>query len=386
MKYGIEFRDGEIRFASLPLWQGAQDTAGVRLALPLSLGVDPRGYLRQTTPPETQRSIIDGYGKGDYVHFTPPPGSSAWADQLGRSQVAFISKYGAFTSDARVLEIGAGSGYVAAEIAREFRTARPVIVDPALIDCVDPRIEVVAEYFPTEKLAKREFDRILSFNCLEHVEDPFAFLQQIRSHLSENGRAILSFPETSRQFERGDLNVISHEHISYFNKETAEALLESAGLIPIATDVRDDSLWVVVQPTTLPVRRNHTFDGKVYLERAWTAFDTAISESRDAIQKHLASGDLVGFHGATNGLNTFLFATGLRGERIAIFDGDTTKVGKYVAASPTPIRHCDDPDYSLAAVIFVSAMTFYPEIVRGAACRHHIAESKFRPLFGSCPV
>ncbi len=381
MKDFLEICGAEIRFPSLPVWHGPQESPGMGPLLPLSLGQDSMGYFRQTTPIETRREIVEAYGNESYVHFTLPPGLSDWANRLGRTQIKFILENGDFCAGAGVLEIGGGSGLVSAEIAHEFETAKPVVIDPALRKCSDQEIEIITDYFPSRQLSQRTFDRVLSFNCLEHVDDPYSFLTEIHRSLRQGGRAILSFPDTERQFESGDLNVVSHEHLSYFDRESALNLLRSAGLEPVAFDSHEDSLWIAAEKTDLPAQKLHKIRETGSLVKAGNAFRDSVARGQELVISHLERGKLVGFHGATNGLNSFLHSTNIHSDRIICFDGDISKKGKYLPAALQPIRHCSDESYKQVSVIFVSAMTYFGEIVADGRTKYGLSGDVFVPLF-----
>ena len=358
----IEWADRELRIAELPLWQGLRAQPGVRRTFPFSIGEDANGLIHQTTPEAVRRAVTDAYAREDYAHITPPPGASAWANRLGRHQLDFVERWAAPGEDLSVLEIGAGSDFVATAIQRAWPAARYTVVDPSLRRAGD--FEVIADYFPTDKLAGRRFGLILSFNCLEHVEEPAAFLRSLRGLLAPgDGRAILSFPDTERQLRAGDLNALTHEHMSYFTRDSALRLMARCGLRPLACETDEESLWIVVEAEAGGSDTDREkAAGSGLLPQVGDRFTDRLQRRAREVTVALRHGEGLAFHGANNGLNNFWYLAGLGDvENAQVFDCDRGKTGRYLPALPQPVRHCEDASYRDADRVYVSATMYFAE-------------------------
>ena len=65
---------------------------------------------------------------------------------------------------------------------------------------------------------------------LEHVPDPLAFLQQVKCHLTSNGKAVISVPDCTDEIRAGDPSILFHEHLNYFDAGSLKRLIGFAGM------------------------------------------------------------------------------------------------------------------------------------------------------------
>lgn len=365
-----------LSFASLPLWQGISSKAGIDVTAPFVLDRDDCGFYRQTTPSEILSSVVSSYADPVYTHITAPPGASPWADRFGEMQAAFCDNHARKGGD--ILEIGAGSLFLAEKLRRSLRPRSYVVVDPMVRDG-QKVAEILPTYFPARELDGRSFRTVLAFNSLEHAMDPGVFLAAIRDRLEPGGRALISIPDIGRCFSTHDLNVFLHEHISYFTPESFKALAHRTGLKAVHVHSDEDILWIVVEacdPRLVPAPGTAPFAN---IENGFIANLRAMSE---AVRGRLATDRVVAFHGATNGLNNFLHLARLADTpNIVVFDGDESKAGRFLPACPNPIRAVDDPSYAALPALFVSAMTYFEAIRRHAINRHGLYQKNIFPLF-----
>jgi hypothetical protein len=222
---------------------------------------------------------------------------------------------------------------------------------------------VVREYFSQEHCRGQEFDLIISLNCLEHVDDPVAFLLDIRGIASESdAKVVLVFPDIEQQFRNGDLNALLHEHLNYFTMNLATSLLERCGFRVLRADSDCDCLYLFLEAGGEPAI-THDLAMDSILETAATRFGKSLRYAYDRICKHLSRSETVALHGATNGLNNALYLMGLHREaKLLVFDGDDIKAGKYLPANPNLIRSSRDPEYARVGSVLVASLTFFQEI------------------------
>ena len=104
-----------------------------------------------------------------------------------------IRRAGAIDS-ARVLELGSGAGYGAAELAEAG-------LDVTAVDRVAPVPRARASGarffrgdFDALPLAPDRFDLVLSFQVIEHLDDPTAYLAAIGRAIGDGGEALNSTP------------------------------------------------------------------------------------------------------------------------------------------------------------------------------------------------
>lgn len=153
----------------------------------------------------------------------------ALAESYGRDFIEFISRQAGLDSGKLVAEIGCGGAYVLNELRK--MGARVIGIDPSPVAVEQGRklqIEIVQDFYPTEKLTTRA-DYIIHYDVLEHVEDPVKFLQAHRRDLTDDGQIIFGVPDCSECIACGDISMVLHEHLNYFDHESLAATVARAG-------------------------------------------------------------------------------------------------------------------------------------------------------------
>ncbi len=90
--------------------------------------------------------------------------------------------------------------------------------------------KTLAEDFKFE----RKFDIIFAGDLIEHLVNPGLFLENAKEHIAQNGKLILTTPNTFNLFVlAGKLAhfepVVNSDHTFYFNSKTIKTLLEKCG-------------------------------------------------------------------------------------------------------------------------------------------------------------
>lgn len=136
----------------------------------------------------------------------------------------------------RVLDIGAGGG----GIGRAARDQSPqelvaIEIDPAaqapLRETYD---EVHASIAP---LKGRQYDLVIMLDVLEHMSDPFGFLQELRPLLAPGARLLISVPNVAHwsvrfsllfgRFEYGSRGILDRTHLYFFSRRRFKQMLRS---------------------------------------------------------------------------------------------------------------------------------------------------------------
>lgn len=354
-----------LHFPLLPLWKGVQEKPGIDHKRPFSLSWDENGFVRQTSKGDVLQGVTEEYAKDQYNFLCSLPGTSSWGDRRGNEFLAVLYDVLSNATNAVVLEIGGGNLHIAENLVRRGNIKAYTAVDPTLtrVETEDDQISIVPKFFDQNVSGSDDFDFVISMSCIEHVPDPVLFLKTIREALvRRNGRAVLEFPDSERQFKYGDFNAFLHEHISYFTSGTAAALFHRCGLEVCGQSRWDDSLCFILQPictinTAMPVPVDPMINGLS------SRFDISLNRASRMLMEAHTSGMRLAFHGATIGLNNLLSLIEPQWfEKIEIFDGNEAKTGKFLTASPMPIRHTSDSEYQSIDRVLISAATFYDEI------------------------
>jgi hypothetical protein len=155
------------------------------------------------------------------------------------------------------------------------------------------------------------------------------------------------------------------------------------GLAVVAAESREDCLYFLLEARGEPRLAPAEYPMDPLLPLAAVRFQNSLDYVREQVGGALARGERVALHGANNGLNNLLVLAGLASanENLLIFDGDEAKTGKYLPASPTPIRHSSDAEYRKVDRAFIAALTFYPEIQRFLTGAVGLKPERIQPVF-----
>jgi len=120
-------------------------------------------------------------------------GSSLFGVDLARHRAPYVYAL-QFSHQARVLDLGCGSGYGTAELSDSL--PRVVGLDRIPPDEKNRRdnIDWVRADLRGNPLVSESFDLIVSFQVIEHLEDPTVYLESISRLLARGGVALITTP------------------------------------------------------------------------------------------------------------------------------------------------------------------------------------------------
>ena len=379
----IEEGISTISFDSMPFWAGRQKKPGVVRINPFSLSAKIGSPIMQIASEKLITDVVSAYQSDEYNFITEPPGVSSWATSLGEQSIMAVENVIGNNYTKNILEIGGGSTWVAGRLCESLTPETYTLVDPSVRN-QEEGVEVIRDYFPNPLLTDLHYDLILGFSVLEHVPDPLNFLCNIRKQLTDRGKVILTYPDCEDQLRRGDINVFLHEHLSYFTEKSSRWIASVAGFNVISLHSKHDLFTLVLEARHRDSTFNSTLDESGMLLHSAKMIQELLTNTAAKIQKCLDDGQYVGFHGATNGLNTFLFITGLGDyPNIRIYDGDMLKEGLFLPACSSPIMAPMDISYSENSILIISAMSFFEQIKHFAVDKAGLDPSRLLPLAGS---
>lgn len=145
---------------------------------------------------------------------------------------------------ARVLEVGAHSGYFSSLLAERGCRVTALEVDPraaALATAQAERVVVgdVEDPAVWAQLSGR-FDVLLFMHVLEHLVDPWAVLRRAHDLVAPGGRVLALLPNVAcwrvrrtlffaGEFEYEETGILDRTHLRFFTLASARALFESTG-------------------------------------------------------------------------------------------------------------------------------------------------------------
>jgi SAM-dependent methyltransferase len=134
---------------------------------------------------------------------------------------------------ASAADIGCGGVYLLQQLRSRGLSVKGI--DPSPVTVAAGRtagIEIVPDFYPSPSLTER-FDVLFHYDVLEHVDDPVAFLRAHHVNLSEGGGLIFAVPDCTHHIRLGDVSMVLHEHLNYFDEESLAITVRSAGFEPV---------------------------------------------------------------------------------------------------------------------------------------------------------
>lgn len=144
----------------------------------------------------------------------------------------YLTRYGALPADARILEIGCGTGHNLPMLSR-FGTVEAIEIDPAARAIASQRLGRPVGDAPLPELpgvARGAYDLVAVLDVVEHIADDVAALTAMRTLLRSGGKILIAVP--AHQWLWSAHDVVNHHHRRY-SKATLRAAIVAAGLRPV---------------------------------------------------------------------------------------------------------------------------------------------------------
>jgi 2-polyprenyl-3-methyl-5-hydroxy-6-metoxy-1,4-benzoquinol methylase len=159
----------------------------------------------------------------------------ALAEAYGGEFIEFFRRASALLSKppTSAADIGCGGVYLLQKVREQGLTVKGI--DPSPVTAAAGRkagIEIVPDFYPSKSLTEH-FDVLFHYDVLEHVDDPVAFLRAHHANLSSQGALIFAVPDCSHHIRLGDVSMLLHEHLNYFDTESLVNVVRAAGFEPL---------------------------------------------------------------------------------------------------------------------------------------------------------
>lgn len=193
------------------------------------IGVCKYCGLVQTINPMTEEALNRFYkkpeiGESPYRSLYPFSEQAALGhlrDALGFIGACMEESYanGKPFYNSSILDLGSGGTWSLDHLIKAFEGSRVCTYDPGVVS----NLKGVLPNLDNEK-----FDIIICLNVLEHVYNPVTFLEDLKEHLTDNGRIILSVPDIYA------INIavgawFSGAHLWHFSSDLVGMLILRAG-------------------------------------------------------------------------------------------------------------------------------------------------------------
>ncbi|MET4896857.1 class I SAM-dependent methyltransferase [Sphingomonadaceae bacterium jetA1] len=158
--------------------------------------------------------------------------STHWWYRARRDILAdYLDRYGKLPGDARILEIGCGTGHNIPMLAA-FGTVDAIEIDPAARAIAAQRLGRPVGDAPLPELpgiARGAYDLVAVLDVVEHIQDDVAALAAMKTCLKPGGKILIAVPAHQWMWSAHD--VVNHHHRRY-SKTTLVNAIKKAGLAP----------------------------------------------------------------------------------------------------------------------------------------------------------
>ena len=168
-----------------------------------------------------ERAVFDRMAEQDEVHW--------WYVARRRILHDLIAREVALPRDARILEIGCGTGHNF-EMLRRFGRLDAIEVDSEARALASRRLGHAVGAAPLPELTgipDRGYHLIALLDVLEHVDGDQAALASIAAKLAPGGRILVTVPAYQWMWSAHDL---AHHHKRRYSKRSLRRVIEAAGL------------------------------------------------------------------------------------------------------------------------------------------------------------
>lgn len=141
----------------------------------------------------------------------------------------YLTREAALPRDARILEIGCGTGHNLPMLAR-FGSVEAIEIDPVARGIASERLGKPVSAAPLPELPGIErgaYDLIAVLDVVEHIEDDVAALKAMRDCLKTGGKILITVPAHQWMWSAHD--VVNHHHRRY-SKASLGRAISAAGL------------------------------------------------------------------------------------------------------------------------------------------------------------
>ena len=130
----------------------------------------------------------------------------------------------------KISEIGAGGCFILNQLKEQDFTVQAIDPSPISVESgIKLGIEVIEEFYPCDKHNILS-DIIFHYDVLEHIENPVTFLNHNYDDLEEGGIVVIAVPDCTEYIEYGDISMILHEHINYFDEHSLKTIVQASKL------------------------------------------------------------------------------------------------------------------------------------------------------------
>ncbi|MFZ5553499.1 MAG: class I SAM-dependent methyltransferase [Bacteroidota bacterium] len=179
-----------------------------------------------------------------------------------------LSEFEKFRNTSRILDVGCGNGlFLEVAKKRNWQVFGTEFTEENVMRCREKGITVFKGDITENNFEKESFDVVVSFEVLEHINNPVAYATSIRQLLRKGGMFYFTTPNfnaLNKYLLGSKWNIVEYpEHLGYFTKRTAVKLFTSCGFEKekiMTTGINLHRYQSSLQQHTLPQENHETPD------------------------------------------------------------------------------------------------------------------------------
>ncbi len=232
--------------------------------------------------------------------------------------------------------------------------------------------ELVVQYFslPRYKLEREEekVKIITTVDLLQDIEDPNQFIKDMADILHPRGTWVCQMPYLPGVLQNNELNVFSHESLTYWSFQTFRKQCREAGLEVYDLELVGDGKSILrvfaqnkktglnrMSPSVAALAKKEASLKKT-LPKSLAKFESAVQANatklKDIITRNASAGKKTFAFGATAGMASLMQTYGVGSQVTAVVDRDELQWGKAIAGVSIPVLSPEEaekqsPDFCL---------------------------------------
>lgn len=281
-----------------------------------------------------------------------------------------VENYNSLAKD--ISEIGAGGCYLLNKLKNKGYSVQAIDPSPISLHAGQRLgINVINDFYPSKKL-KDKVDLIYHYDVLEHMEEPVSFINQIYNDLTDNGIMVIAVPDCSDYIKYGDISMILHEHINYFDVESLTNVVNDSKLklIEVKKSSYGKVLYCIARKEKKYDFKNINSDNEKFI-----LFSRNTINLKDKILKHiklhLSHGEKIGFYIPLRALPYLSLLDEVDNKNIfRFFDDNSALKNTYFDGFEIPVENIDTLNEKPLDIIYVLSEAF-GEIIKRKVLSHN---------------
>jgi len=351
---------GEIQFYWRMVREPKKEACDIPAFLPFELSFDENLQLfRQVPNPAVVENLEKVYRHDYNVGYLQD--GHALAEGYANDFIDFLLRHLIPSTPASILEIGCGGGYLIDKI-KETGQYKLYGIDPSPIAAkkfANSEVRLIQSFFPSSDFQEK-VDAIIHYDVLEHTLDPVLFLKQQQTNLTDRGIVCFAVPDCTPYIGTGDVSMVLHEHINYFDADSLSRTVQAAGFSDIVVNRSNHGgvLYCYAQVGSKADNKKGVNTAK------FVDFCNKFKKTKNKIEQlvyhHHEAGKSLGFYVP---LRAMPYISHLRTFPFRFFDDDPGIHGKYFDGFDIPVESLDDMKQKPVDTVVIMSTSFGKQII-----------------------